>query len=160
MSPGPPLQPSEQLLAFEVAGNAFAAAVAQVREIQPAVAVTPIPDPPPCCEGVFNLRGTMVPVFNLRDRLSLSEKQSRLSDNFIIVQEGRALAAFRVDAATEVVLPLEMLSQDEVVLERLAGAVLGAFRLDDKLVPVINLVQLLGEWERALMDDCSKDQHS
>lgn len=157
MSGCQPLQPGEQVLAFEVAGNAFAVGVAQVREIQPTVAVTPVPDPPPCCEGVFNLRGTMVPVFNLRERLALGETRPRLADNFIIVQEGHALAAFRVDTASEVVLPLEVLAQDEVVLERLAGAVRGAFRLGGELVPVINLMGLLSERERSLMDNCRKD---
>ena len=155
-----PLQPGEQVLAFDVAGNTFAADVAQVREIQPAVAVTPVPDPPPCCEGVFNLRGAMVPVFNMRDRLALGDTKGRLADNFIIVEERRTLAAFRVDAATEVVLPSEVLSQDDVILERLAGAVREAFRLGGKLVPVINLVELLGECERSLMDNCTKDKPS
>lgn len=81
MSECQPLQAGEQVLVFEVAGTAFAADVAQVREIQPTVAVTPVPDPPPYCEGVFNLRGTMVPVFNLRQRLDLGEKRVRITDN-------------------------------------------------------------------------------
>lgn len=79
-------------------------------------------------------------------------------DNFIIAEDEKAFAAFRVDSASEVILPARVLSQGKVVLERLAGAVRGALPLGDKLVPVIDLMELLGEPERSLMNNCSEDR--
>lgn len=146
----------DQVLVFELAGEVFAVDVTSVREIQPAVAVTPIPDLPPYCEGVFNLRGVVVPAFNLRERCGLPPKDISLSDNLIIVDHQGALGAFRVDSAREVVTVSEVLSQADRIADSFTCAVRGAFRIDDALVPVIELVELLGDSEKQFLRNCQQ----
>ena len=52
--------------------EAFSLPVLQVREIIRLRPVTPVPRMPNCIKGVINLRGKIVPVVDLRERLQLA----------------------------------------------------------------------------------------
>jgi twitching motility protein PilI len=76
--------------------------------------VFPLPSAPASCRGVLNLRGTLVPVFDIRPRLGGSEALPR----WVLVM-GRALeaAGFYIDA-----LPVQVAANEETRLERLPKA--------------------------------------
>lgn len=101
---------SLEILTLEVAGRRCGLALADVREIVPAVTPMPLPDAPPAVEGVINLRGRIVPVLDLRRRLGLLAKPLEHTDHLVITQvDGRPLA-LRVDRA----VGLARLSASEV----------------------------------------------
>lgn len=60
-----------QYLTFELGGEHFGIAILRVQEIRGWSAVTPIPKTPDDIQGVLNLRGTVVPIIDLRRRLGL-----------------------------------------------------------------------------------------
>jgi purine-binding chemotaxis protein CheW len=62
----------EQLVVFELAGEAYGVNVAQVQSILPMQEIIAVPGAPPFVEGVVNLRGAVVPVVDLRSRFGLS----------------------------------------------------------------------------------------
>lgn len=62
---------SEEFLAFSLSGELFAVPVAAVREVMKVPAVTSIPHAPPNVLGLINLRGEMLPVYDVRPRLRL-----------------------------------------------------------------------------------------
>lgn len=59
----------EQLLTFFVRGQEFGTEILRVRELQSWVEPTPIPQAPNWLKGVINLRGEIVPIADLRERL-------------------------------------------------------------------------------------------
>jgi purine-binding chemotaxis protein CheW len=62
---------SEQLLTFILAGEEYGVDILRVQEIKGWDSVTPIPNTPKHILGVINLRGTIVPIIDLRLRFNL-----------------------------------------------------------------------------------------
>ena len=58
-----------QIISFEVNGQEFGLDVRSVRELRGYTAPTAMPDQPAYIKGVINLRGTVMPVVDLRVRL-------------------------------------------------------------------------------------------
>ena len=61
----------EQYLTFMLAGEEYGVDILRVQEIKGWDNVTPIPNTPSYIKGVINLRGTIVPIIDLRERFSL-----------------------------------------------------------------------------------------
>jgi purine-binding chemotaxis protein CheW len=66
-------QNSEQYLTFILAGEEYAIDILRVQEIKGWDKVTTLPRTPNYLEGVINLRGTIVPIVDLRKRFGLPE---------------------------------------------------------------------------------------
>ena len=62
----------EQLVVFELAGEAYGVNVSQIQSIMPMQEIITVPGALTFVEGVVNLRGTVVPVVDLRRRLGLA----------------------------------------------------------------------------------------
>ncbi len=61
----------DQLLTFILAGEEYGVDILRVQEIKGWDTVTPIPNTPEYIRGVINLRGTIVPIIDLRMRFGL-----------------------------------------------------------------------------------------
>jgi len=61
----------KQLVGFTIGEELFGLDILAVQEIIRDLAITPIPDAPDFLEGVINLRGSIIPVIDLRKRLKL-----------------------------------------------------------------------------------------
>ncbi len=75
---------SDQYLTFDLAGGVFAIPILAVREIRGLEEVAKIPHSPHYILGVMNLRGTVVPVLDLRARLGM-ERCPRTATSVVIV---------------------------------------------------------------------------
>jgi purine-binding chemotaxis protein CheW len=69
---------------FRLGTETYAFDVQSAREILDLVPITPIPDTPAWVRGVFNLRGNVIPVFDLKQRFGLGATQST-SDTRILI---------------------------------------------------------------------------
>src|SRR5436309_14010618 len=67
-------QELQEVLIFEVGSQRYGLPAAGVRELVRAVTVTPLPRAPAIVEGVIDLRGTIVPVLDIRARFRLPAK--------------------------------------------------------------------------------------
>lgn len=67
-----PAAVSTQYLSFIIAGEEYALGILQVKEIIEYDTVTRIPGAPPWVRGVFNLRGSVVPVVDLAVKLGMA----------------------------------------------------------------------------------------
>ena len=91
------------LACFEVHGRTYAVDVMGIREIVRDAPVTPLPESPPRIEGVVDLAGRMLPVFDL-GRVLGGAPVASTEDSRIAVLEGEGLVlGMRVDAAVDVV---------------------------------------------------------
>lgn len=69
--PGPNDKEVNQFLTFELAGDSYAVEILKVQEIRGWEPVRKIPNTPGFIKGALNLRGTIVPVLDLRERFGL-----------------------------------------------------------------------------------------
>jgi len=96
---GPPLE----VLVFEIGGQRYGLPVCDVRELQRATALTPLPRAPGIVEGVVNLRGTIVPVLDVRARFHLPPKLLECADHLFFAHAGGRLVALRVDRVADLI---------------------------------------------------------
>jgi purine-binding chemotaxis protein CheW len=75
-----------KFLTFRLGSETFSVDVSQVREILDQTEVTMVPQTPDYMLGVINLRGSVVPVVDLRQRFGI-EAAARTRDSCIIVME-------------------------------------------------------------------------
>jgi purine-binding chemotaxis protein CheW len=94
---------SLEVLVFEVGGQRYGLPAADVRELTRAATLTPLPRAPRIVEGVINLRGTIVPILDIRARFGLPPKPMEYTDHFVVAQAGARLAALRIDRAIELI---------------------------------------------------------
>ena len=97
---------SEQFLTFIMAGEEYGVDILTVQEIRGWESVTPIPNSPQHVKGVINLRGTIVPIIDLRLRFGL-ENVSYGPMTVVIVMKvvgvrGKRVMGIVVDAVSDV----------------------------------------------------------
>ncbi|MDY3557946.1 chemotaxis protein CheW [Gemmata sp. JC673] len=91
-----------QLVTFKVADEEFAVDIMQVQEIVRLGRVTKVPHVPEFVEGVVNLRGSVLPVIDLRKRVHLARKDYSDATRVVVVDLGGSKTGIIVDAVSEV----------------------------------------------------------
>lgn len=77
---------SHQFLSFALGDEVFAVNVQQVKEILDVINITRVPQMPDYMLGVINLRGSVVPVIDLRSKFGMEPREAN-RENCIIVLE-------------------------------------------------------------------------
>ncbi|MDH5651424.1 MAG: chemotaxis protein CheW [Gammaproteobacteria bacterium] len=97
----------EKFLTFRLHKTAYGVEIKRIKEIIEYGGVTRIPMTPPCIRGVLNLRGNVVPVIDLGERLEVGTEADTRKSCIIIVElhdEGEKLdLGFIVDGVDQVV---------------------------------------------------------
>ncbi len=97
---------SSQYLTFKLAGEEFGLDILRVQEIRPWTPVTRMPAAPAHVEGVLNLRGTVVPIIDLRTRLAIPRAEYDSTTVIIVLHlehaDRRRMAGLVVDAVSDV----------------------------------------------------------
>ena len=92
-----------QFLTFALDGEEYGVAILNVQEIKGYSPATPIPNTPPYVKGVMNLRGTIVPVIDLRLRLGMPAATYGPFTVIIVMAVGAKVVGAIVDAVSDVV---------------------------------------------------------
>jgi len=95
-----------QYLTFQLAGEQYGVDILKVQEIRGNAAATAIPNAPEYVKGVVNLRGSIVPIVDLRSRLNMPAASSVDAQVVIIMMiernGGSQLVGFVVDGVSDV----------------------------------------------------------
>jgi purine-binding chemotaxis protein CheW len=75
-----------QYLTFTLADEVFAVDVARVREILEITTITKVPQTPEFMRGVINLRGSVVPVLDMRLKFGMLETERTVNTSIIVVE--------------------------------------------------------------------------
>jgi purine-binding chemotaxis protein CheW len=142
-----------EVLIFEVGGQRYGLPSSTVKELVRAVAVVPLPKAPAIIEGVINLRGTLVPVLNIRARFRLPMKSLEHTDHFIVGWSGERLVALRVDRAIDLVQVNADDFQDAKGVVPGAEYVAWLAKLSEDLVVIHDLPTFLSRDESAALTE-------
>ena len=94
---------SDSLVVFQIGEHKFAVGVAAVERVLRAVEIEPLPEAPRGVRGVINLRGQIVPVFDLWARFGQPAREVRAGDHLIVARTHWRTVALLVDAVAGVV---------------------------------------------------------
>lgn len=137
------------LVRFELAQRQFGIRLEQVRELLPMASLTPVPAAP-VLEGLLNLRGQAVPVFDLRGALGLPAKEPEPADRLIVANVDQKLLALRADHVHDLV-PWHASDQDAGELWPGLGRHFSVARVDDRFLFIPDLAGLWSAHEIAVL---------
>jgi len=141
------------ILRFEVGPLRFGLRTSLVRELARAVPIVPLPGAPPVIEGVVNMRGTIVPMLDLRARFGLDARPIDPDDHMIFSNAGTRVAGFRVDRAMDIVsVPEELIDAARAVTPA-AEYLEGFAKLADGLVLIHDPASFLSRAESSKLDE-------
>ena len=141
-----------QFIFFELAGQTYSVKLLDVREIVKPLPITPIPNTVPCLLGLVNLRGEVISVVDLRLRFSADAPQLETNVLLVFVTDYGPVATLvdRVIAVKEI--PETQLEPTPHTISLIdIEFVTGVLRLEESLVPLIDLRRILAaeEWIKA-----------
>ncbi|WP_237152696.1 chemotaxis protein CheW [Oryzibacter oryziterrae] len=99
---GPSSPATRQFISFRVGDEEFAIDIMAVREIKGWTATTVLPNQQNYMLGVLNLRGTIVPIFDLRCRFGRGLTQATATHVVIIVSVDDRIVGLLVDAVSDI----------------------------------------------------------
>jgi purine-binding chemotaxis protein CheW len=137
-----------QYLTFSLGSDEYAVEILQVQEIRGSSPITALPNAPGYVKGVMNLRGSIVPVVDLRARLAMGDGRGS-AGVIIVVTVGGKVKGMVVDAVSDVVVIPTAEIQPPPDLDAPVGPrfVKGLAKTGDKLVILLDLDQVLGKDE-------------
>ncbi|MBW2130004.1 MAG: chemotaxis protein CheW [Deltaproteobacteria bacterium] len=91
-----------QLVAFSLGGQELAFPIVMVQEIVKPSMITRLPNAPDYVEGVANLRGSILPVVNLRHRLGMEVKEQDEETRVVVLNVDGTATGVVVDSVSEV----------------------------------------------------------
>ena len=97
-----------QYLTFTLGAEEYGFEILKVQEIKGYSAITPIPNTPNYVKGVMNLRGSIIPIVDLRAKLAMAEAAYNQFTVIIVVRVGAKTVGVVVDAVSDVLnIPLK-----------------------------------------------------
>jgi purine-binding chemotaxis protein CheW len=141
----------QQYLTFSIADDRYALPVGEVREVLEPQRTTKIPRTAPYIKGIINVRGTGLPIIDLRLLLDLPERESTMDTAVIVVEYDQNGAMRTVGLVSDAVHEVIFLDPDELDQAPKMGTRLtmdcirGIGRHEDDFVLLLDLGVLLGE---------------
>jgi purine-binding chemotaxis protein CheW len=144
-----------QMVGFIVANELFGVNILMVQEIIKDLEITAIPDAPNFIVGVINLRGSIIPILDLHERLKLSVDRTSQSEQswILILNVGGRVTGFVVDRVTQVIkVQANMIKPPpELVVQGLnSDYIRGVCKQDQQLLTILdfNRILLVDEFKR------------
>ena len=130
-----------KVVCFRLGQDTYALDIMRVREIVKPQKLSGLPEAASFVEGVINLRGSIIPVVDLRKKFGFSENGYSGECRLLITVVARQLVGLIVDAVTEVVtIPIRGLRPPPSVV-KVAGYryLLGVCLVKEVMVMLVNL---------------------
>ena len=133
-----------QLVGFIVGEEEFAIPILSIQEIIKPISCTRVPQTPTYILGVFNLRGSVIPLIDLRARFGLTSQKHGEETRFVVMKSGDDVAGFVIDRLTEAIrMPKrdigpapETVSESETMID-------GVGKQSDRIVTILKVNKLL-----------------
>lgn len=134
-----------QLLTFRLGGEEYALNIMDIKEIIRPKETTEVPKTPDYILGIFSLRGTIIPVFDVCLRLGLPSGERGPQNRIVVVKFQEHFFGLHVDSVVQVLdIPLSRIEPPPEILGGVEGEFLrGIGRIDERLIILLNLGRIL-----------------
>ncbi|MEE9443045.1 MAG: chemotaxis protein CheW [candidate division Zixibacteria bacterium] len=144
-----------QLVSFRLGDEEFAVDILKVQEINRMVEITRLPDAPHYCEGVINLRGTVIPVLNLRKKFDMDGKEWDKNTRIIVCVVEGSVVGMVVDAVEEVLRLRRSTIEPapDIVTSCNTDYINGVAKLDKRLLIFLDISRIAVEAHKAVKSE-------
>ena len=135
-----------QVVAFKLRNEEYGVSILNVQEIRNLTYITRVPFAQDFIKGVINLRGSVLPVIDLKQRLGLEETPYTDDTRIVTVTIDDLHVGMLVDAVTEVLTltakPID--AKKAVNGKELTKFLSGIGNIDGRLIIMLNLEEIIG----------------
>ncbi len=133
-----------QLVGFIIGEEEYAIPILSIQEIIKPFSWTRVPQVPQYVMGVFNLRGAVIPLIDLRIKFGLSEQKHNDETRFIVMKDDDDVAGFVIDRLTMAIRikktdigpAPDTLNGDDTMID-------GVGKQEDKIITILKVKKLL-----------------
>lgn len=136
---------SQQLVVFYVGDFICAVPVSAVQEINKDLDFTAVHQAPSYVEGITNLRGQIVTVVSLRDRLGLDSKSLTPTTRNVVVRWNDELVGLLVDDVADIIeVDRSRIHKPPPHIDAAMGSrISGVYQLENDLLAILDVEKLL-----------------
>jgi purine-binding chemotaxis protein CheW len=134
-----------EFIAFRVGAQEFCIDIMSVREIRGWTPATALPHAPSYVRGVINLRGAVLPIVDLAERLGFPPTETTARQVIIVVQVSGQIVGLLVDAVSDILTQsTENIQPTPDVATDVAKAyVRGVLAVDGRMIGLVELDGLI-----------------
>ncbi|MDR3628236.1 MAG: chemotaxis protein CheW [Ignavibacteriaceae bacterium] len=138
-----------QLVSFVLGNEEFGVNIICVQEIIRMLQITKVPNAPDYVDGVINLRGRVIPVIDLRQKLGMPRKDHDNNTRIIVVEVNSKTVGFIVDGVKEVIrIPVGVTEPPPEIVSGINSEYIKSVgKLEDRLLILIDLEKILSKNE-------------
>lgn len=135
-----------EYLTFAAAGQEYGIDILSVREIRGWTVETPLPNSPAAVRGIINLRGQVVPIYDLRIRLGAERSMPSAIHVVIVVEAASGFYGLLVDAVSDIlsVADRELQPVPQTGMDADHAFLTALLARDDRMVSLLDLDLLVG----------------
>ncbi len=153
---------TREVLVFVIGKEEYGVDILKVQEIRGYEKVTAIPSAPDFLKGVVNLRGTIVPVIDMRIKFGTAEPRYDSFTVVVILRLSSRVVGIVVDGVSDVV-PLA--ASDVKEAPRLGATIDASFltgvaTLGDRMVLLLDIEKFLSSGELDLLDGVAREKQA
>jgi purine-binding chemotaxis protein CheW len=149
-----------QYLTFKLSEELFALEIAKVREVLDFTSATKVPQTPDYLRGVINLRGSVVPVVDLRILFAMAGTAKTVNTCVIIVEVRVAGEKVVLGAMADAVQEVLNFGPDQVappppeVLGSRTDFISGMGKIADGFIMILDIDKVFANSDLGMMHDC------
>lgn len=139
-------QQDERCLCFHLGAESFAIPLLSVKEVMAMPSVAPIPQAPPSFLGMMNLRGQVIGVIDLRQKLGIQPKKNQEEKAVIILD----FNDFRIGAVVDLIDSVQTLAnekrQDKPKMQGPVSHeyITSVYLTDEKFILILDIQKIIG----------------
>ncbi len=134
----------QQFITFTIGAEEYGVDIMAIREIKGWTETTDLPDTPSYVRGVINLRGAIMPIFDLRARFGGSITEPTARHVIIVLSVHEQLIGVLTDAVADIltVQDGEIQPVPDIEGRTDAGGLLGLVAIEERMVALLDLDHL------------------
>ena len=146
-----------QYIGFHLHGSEYAIPITKVREIINLPEITRLPDSPPYLQGVTNLRGSVIPIVNIKQLMQIVE--AAVDDpKVIVIASGKMTFGILVDDITGVEnIEESSIESPESMRHGRSEQVEGVAKLGNRLIVLLEPKKLIPLQDQTMLEDVTED---
>lgn len=134
-----------EFVIFLIGMQEYCIDIMSLKEIRGWTSTTALPDAPPFVRGVINLRGAVVPIMDLAERLGLARTEQKDRSVIMITSIGSQTVGLLADAVIDILAinPDTIQTPPQLSSHETASFINGLVALEGRMISVINLNAVL-----------------
>jgi len=146
------------LVVFKVAGQNYCTDILKIKEVCMKQDIVAMPNSPSFVEGISNLRGEVICIVSLADKLGVVSKSENKNQKIIIISINNFSIGFSVDdisgiihvSSEDIELTPDILSKSNVFSD-------GVVKTQDKIMILLDFNRILNDEEIEELENLNKD---